>query len=125
MLLKVSCQIDWRFRVALVVAHETGHRIGAIRQIRWSDIDMEGGVMRWRAEHDKSGLRTPDAGDRRGDRRLGRGAKEEPRDRRHAVAARGQESLGVRGLRTGARLVEERPEPRGTRPEARQEAGTP
>ena len=60
-LLKVSCQIDWRFRVALVVAHETGHRIGAIRQIRWSDIDMEGGVVRWRAEHDKSGYehRTP------------------------------------------------------------------
>ena len=60
-LLKVSCQIDWRFRVALVVAHETGHRIGAIRQIRWSDIDMEGGVVRWRAEHEKSGYehRTP------------------------------------------------------------------
>ena len=60
-LLKVSCQIDWRFRVALMVAHETGHRIGAIRQIRWSDIDMEGGVVRWRAEHDKSGYehRTP------------------------------------------------------------------
>ena len=60
-LLKVSCQIDWWFRVALVVAHETGHRIGAIRQIRWSDIDMEGGVVRWRAEHDKSGYehRTP------------------------------------------------------------------
>ena len=60
-LLKVSCQIDWRFRVALVVAHETGHRIGAIRQIRWSNIDMEGGVVRWRAEHDKSGYehRTP------------------------------------------------------------------
>ena len=60
-LLKVSCQIDWRFRVALVVAHETGHRIGAIRQLRWSDIDMEGGVVRWRAEHDKSGYehRTP------------------------------------------------------------------
>ena len=60
-LLKVSCQIDWRFRVALVVAHETGHRIGAIRQIRWSDIDMEGGVVRWRAEHEKTGYehRTP------------------------------------------------------------------
>ena len=60
-LLKVSCQIDWRFRVALVVAHETGHRIGAIRQIRWSDIDMEGGVVLWRAEHEKSGYehRTP------------------------------------------------------------------
>ena len=60
-LLEVSRPVDWRFRVALVVAHETGHRIGAIRQIRWSDIDMEGGVVRWRAEHEKSGYehRTP------------------------------------------------------------------
>ena len=60
-LLKVSCQIDWRFRVALMVAHETGHRIGAIRQLRWSDVDLEGGVVRWRAEHEKSGYehRTP------------------------------------------------------------------
>ena len=60
-LLEVSRQVDWRFRVALVLAHETGHRIGAIRQLRWSDIDLEGGVVRWRAEHEKSGYehRTP------------------------------------------------------------------
>ena len=60
-LLEVSLVMDWRFRVALVIAHETGHRIGAIRQLRWSDIDMEGGLIRWRAEHEKSGFehRTP------------------------------------------------------------------
>ena len=60
-LLGVSGQVDWRFRVALVLAHETGHRIGAIRQLRWSDIDLEGGVVRWRAEHEKTGYehRTP------------------------------------------------------------------
>ena len=60
-LLEVSRPVDWRFRVALVLAHETGHRIGAIRQLRWSDIDLEGGVVRWRAEHEKSGYehRTP------------------------------------------------------------------
>ena len=53
--------MDWRFHVALVLAHETGHRIGAIRQLRCSDVDLEGGVVRWRAEHDKSGYehRTP------------------------------------------------------------------
>ena len=39
-LLRVSAEIDWRFRVALVLAHETGHRIGAIRHLTWSDIDM-------------------------------------------------------------------------------------
>ena len=54
-LLKVSRKVDWRFHVALVLAHETGHRIGAIRQLRWPDIDFEGGTVRWRAEHDKSG----------------------------------------------------------------------
>ena len=60
-LLKVSGQMDWRFRVALVLAHETGHRIGAIRQLRWDDIDFERETVRWRAEHDKSGYehRTP------------------------------------------------------------------
>ena len=56
-----ALEMDWRFHVALVLAHETGHRIGAIRQLRWSDVDLEGGVVRWRAEHDKSGYehRTP------------------------------------------------------------------
>ena len=51
------CRVGWtwRFRVAPVLAHETGHRIGSIRQPRWSDIDFEGGTIRWRAEHDKSG----------------------------------------------------------------------
>ena len=54
-LLKVAGDIDWRFRVALVLAHETGHRIGAIRQLRWSDIDMETRTIRWRGEHEKNG----------------------------------------------------------------------
>jgi len=54
-LLKASLTMDWRFRVALVIAHETGHRIGAIRQLRWSDIDIERETIRWRAEHEKTG----------------------------------------------------------------------
>ena len=60
-LLKVSSRVDWRFRVALVVGHETGHRIGAVRKLRWSDIDFEGREVRWRAEHEKTGYehRTP------------------------------------------------------------------
>ena len=45
-LLKVSRRVDWRFRVALVLAHETGHRIGAIRHLRWSGIDSEAGIWR-------------------------------------------------------------------------------
>ena len=54
-LLAVSRKMDWRFHVALVLGHETGHRIGAIRKLRWPDIDLEGGVVRWRAEHEKTG----------------------------------------------------------------------
>ena len=64
-LLGVSAEMDWRFRVALVLAHETGHRIGAIRHLRWSDIEMEIRTVRWRGEHDKSGYehRTPLTGE--------------------------------------------------------------
>ena len=60
-LLEASREMDWRFRVALVLAHETGHRIGAIRQLQWSDIDLGGGIVRWRGEHEKTGYehRTP------------------------------------------------------------------
>ena len=52
-ILEASRDIDWRFRVAFVLAHETGHRIGSIRTLRWSDIDKERGWMRWREETDK------------------------------------------------------------------------
>ena len=54
-LLGVSRQVGWRFHVALVLAHETGHRIGAIRNLRWSDINVENREIRWRAEHEKTG----------------------------------------------------------------------
>ncbi|WP_420449230.1 tyrosine-type recombinase/integrase [Candidatus Palauibacter sp.] len=54
-MLGVSRQVDWRFHVALVLAHETGHRIGAIRNLRWTDIDFEGRELRWRAAHEKTG----------------------------------------------------------------------
>ena len=45
-LLQVSREVDWRFHVALVLAHETGHRIGAIRQLRWAGINPESGIWR-------------------------------------------------------------------------------
>ena len=54
-LLGVSRRVDWRFHVALVLAHETGHRIGAIRKLRWADIDFGDREVRWRAEHEKTG----------------------------------------------------------------------
>jgi integrase len=54
-MLQVAPTIDWRFHVALVLANETGHRIGAIRQLRWSDVDLNAGTIEWRAEHEKTG----------------------------------------------------------------------
>ena len=60
-LLRVADEVDWRFKVALVLAHETGHRIGSIRQLRWSDIEIDARSIRWRGEHEKTGYehRTP------------------------------------------------------------------
>lgn len=40
--------------LALVLAYETGHRIGAIRQLRWSDVDDTGQRVRWRGATDKT-----------------------------------------------------------------------
>jgi len=54
-LLGVSRKVGWQFHLALVLAHETGHRIGAIRKLRWLDIDVEGREVRWRAKHEKTG----------------------------------------------------------------------
>lgn len=60
-LLRVSRHVGLRFHVALVLAHETGHRIGAIRHLRWSDIQFEDRSILWRAKHEKTGFehRTP------------------------------------------------------------------
>jgi integrase len=38
----------------LIITHETGHRVAAVRQLRWSDIDIEQGTALWRAETDKT-----------------------------------------------------------------------
>jgi len=39
--------------VALVLARTTGRRLGAIRQLRWEDVQWETSAIRWRAETDK------------------------------------------------------------------------
>jgi len=52
---EVAKNMDWRFLVALVLAHETGHRIGSIRQLRWSDWVSEEWI-RWRRSNYKIGL---------------------------------------------------------------------
>ena len=53
---RVAGDVGWRFRVALILAHETGHRIGAIRLLRWSDVDLQRQTVRWRKSNDKIGM---------------------------------------------------------------------
>lgn len=52
----VAGSVNWRFASMLVLAHETGHRIGAIRSLVWADIDLEGGTINWRKINDKIGM---------------------------------------------------------------------
>ena len=44
-----------RMELALVLAEATGTRIGAIRGLRWSDVEADPPRIRWRPEFDKRG----------------------------------------------------------------------
>jgi integrase len=55
-IVEVAGSINPGFELALVLAHETGHRIGSIRLLRWSDVDLEESRVRWRGENDKIGF---------------------------------------------------------------------
>jgi integrase len=44
-----------KLALALILAEATGRRLGAIRQLRWDDIDLSARMIRWRAETDKKG----------------------------------------------------------------------
>jgi integrase len=55
-LLRVADEVSPLFRLALVLANETGHRIGAIRHLRWADVDLDRGTVLWRDETDKLGF---------------------------------------------------------------------
>ena len=60
-LLKVSRRVGWRFRVVLVLAHETGHhRCHPQAQVVGHRLRGERTIL-WRAEHEKTGYehRTP------------------------------------------------------------------
>lgn len=50
-------RLKWtRLELALVLAEATGRRIGAIRQLRWEDIDYATPAITWRADADKMGV---------------------------------------------------------------------
>jgi integrase len=57
-LLEVASSVNPLARFALVLANETGHRIGAIRLLRWTDLELDSSAAkaRWRAENDKIGF---------------------------------------------------------------------
>ena len=53
---QVAMSVSSRFALALTLAWETGRRIGAIRHLRWADVDLDGGEIRIRQQ---SRLRQP------------------------------------------------------------------
>jgi len=52
----VAGDVSALFRLAFVLAHDTGHRIGAIRMLRWADVNLETLTIRWREANDKIGF---------------------------------------------------------------------
>jgi len=46
---------SWQFELALVLERETRRRNSAIRQLRWSDLDLVAKTVQWRGDSDKSG----------------------------------------------------------------------
>ena len=45
-----------KMELALVLAEAAGRRLGAIRQLRWEDVDFEASEVMWWADSDKKGL---------------------------------------------------------------------
>jgi integrase len=41
--------------LALLLVHETGHRIASVRQLRWDDVDDRAALIHWRGDSDKCG----------------------------------------------------------------------
>ncbi len=52
-MLNVAATVSPFCKLALVLARETGHRIGAIRQLRWSDIDLDRNAIHWAKQSDR------------------------------------------------------------------------
>lgn len=53
-LLAVADRVHEYCRTLLVLAHETGHRIGALLALQWEDVDTRARLVRWRAAADKA-----------------------------------------------------------------------
>lgn len=53
--LLIQHSTHWQFEVALRLARATVSRNSSVRHLRWSDLDLEAGTVRWRGEYDKTG----------------------------------------------------------------------
>lgn len=51
----VANQVHPLVNPLLVLCRETGHRIGSVRQLRWSDVDLDRATVTWQAATDKEG----------------------------------------------------------------------
>jgi len=51
-----ECRRWLKVEMALVLANQTGRRLGAIRQLQWTDIGFDTATIRWRAQTDKKGV---------------------------------------------------------------------
>lgn len=46
---------NWRFALVCELCRETLHRSNSVRHLRWEDVDLASGHVRWRGEYDKTG----------------------------------------------------------------------
>jgi integrase len=51
----VDKAVNWRMAVVLDLCRETRRRMNSVRQLALADIDLTGGLVRWRGEFDKVG----------------------------------------------------------------------
>jgi len=78
-LLATAPTVNPAMATLLVLANETGHRIGSIRLLRCTDIDLQGNTIRWRGEHDQIGPHPAGPGR---EARLGSASQPTPHQRR-------------------------------------------
>jgi integrase len=50
-----QCAPSWQMAAALQLGRETISRNSSVRQLRWDDVDLRDGTVRWRGEFDKTG----------------------------------------------------------------------
>lgn len=55
-LLTAAHALGWRHELMLILAHETGHRRGAIARLEWEHVDLKVGRIDWPQHSDKIGM---------------------------------------------------------------------